>query len=82
MQDKQLSSNGNKIKSVTDQETLKLAFYLTVKERRAKAHAYYLERSFLEERGCVWERMRAVLVIAILMLFWAMFFSMLEEMYF
>ena len=76
---------GNKGTALTpslDQEALKRAFCQAVRERRAKAHAYYLERSFLDDRDLVSERIRAVVMIAILMVVCAAGFSMKDEVYF
>ena len=74
---------GNKCTpSNPDQQILKLAFSRAVRERRAKAHAYYLERSFLDDRDLAWERARAVLMMVFMMVVCAVGFSIMDEWYF
>ena len=74
---------GNKCTlSNPDQQVLKRAFSRAVRERRAAAHAYYLERSFLVDRDLAWKRARAVLTMVFMVVVCAMGFSMMDEWYF
>ena len=74
---------GNKCTpSNPDQQVLKRAFSQAVRERRAKAHTYYLERSFLDDRDLAWKRARAVLTMVFMMVVCAVGFSMMDEWYF
>ena len=74
---------GNKCTlSNPDQQVLKRAFSRAVRERRAAAHAYYLERSFLVDRDLAWKRARAVLTMVFMVVVCAVGCSMMDEWYF
>ena len=55
----------------SDQVILRRAFCQAVRQRKSKAKEYYLKRSFLDDKEFFSDRIRTVIVIAVLMAAWA-----------